>query len=326
MKNKPQAFTLIGLLAVIATSALLVLTLLPMLARSRQLSQLSICANNLKQLGTAINACADDRAQRFPPAILDDAAASGCNLTWDSWINHYIGGTLSASQLTTTTTPIAAAPQVMICPADPSNLPQYDTGGWGPPGTSTHRSYAMIAVGSQRGSPGLTTGEQNVDCNPPTQYPPLPPIDRGIGVWWTTYNGNLMANPAQRDWNAPGYPTRIIQDAARTILLAENANGDNYLGSAWGAAIQGPTNSGAGGTDSQIPILYQLNNQNNPLEEDVQGANGYIVYAAHGNKFNYLFHDNHVQCLTWQQTLGTTTQAQVANNTFLGMWTIKAGD
>jgi prepilin-type processing-associated H-X9-DG protein len=323
MKNKPQAFTLIGLLAVIATSALLVLTLLPMLARSRQLSQLSVCANNLKQLGTGINACADDRAQRYPPAILDDAAASGACMSWDSWINRYIGGSLSASQLVFPAQTIQEAAQSIMCPADPSNLPQYETGGWGPPGLYQHRSYAMVAVGSTRGITGTFQGEQNVDCNPPTYYPPLPPIDRGIGVWWTTESGNLYNNPAQRDWNAPGYPTRIIQDAAGTILLAENANGDDYAGNTWGAAIEGPTNSGTGGSDWMNPMLYPLNNPSNPANA---GANGNLVYAAHGNKFNYLFHDNHVQRLTWQQTLGTTTQAQAATNTFLGMWTIKAGD
>jgi prepilin-type processing-associated H-X9-DG protein len=171
----------------------------------------------------------------------------------------------------------------------------------------------MVAVGT-------TAGVQNVDCDPPTIYPPLPPIQMGVGLWWTTQNGNLRANPSERDWNAPGYPTRIIQDAAGTILLAENANGDNYAFNGWAANVEGATNSNPRLSDAQNPDFFQLNS---PASA---GTYGSLVYAAHGSRFNYLFHDNHVQSLTWQQTLGTTTQAQVTNNTFLGMWTIKAGD
>jgi hypothetical protein len=48
---------------------------------------------------------------------------------------------------------------------------------------------------------------------------------------------------------------------------------------------------------------------------------GMIVYKSHGMKFNYLFHDNHVQSLTIQQTVGTGT-----TNAPKGMWTLKPGD
>jgi prepilin-type N-terminal cleavage/methylation domain-containing protein/prepilin-type processing-associated H-X9-DG protein len=335
----PKAFTLIELLVVIAIIAMLAAMLLAALSKAKAAAQKAQCMNNERQLGIGINTCADDRVNQYPYGILDDGAGSGFDLTWDTLIARYIGSTVSFSGNgnlgnnfnNTQGQLLNEAPKVLMCPADPSNLPQYDTGGWGPPGTCAHRSFAMVAVGSDRGSAGSTTGEQNVDCNPPTNYPPLPPIDMGVGIWWTTQNGNLMANPSQRDWDAPGYGTRVIQDPAGTIMLCELDAGDNYVGNAWGANCEGPTNTGAaptGGSDATIALLYELNpppSVDGNLENSGIGANGNLVYAAHGNKFDYLFHDGHVKTLTYQQTLGTTPMPLTVNK-YYGMWTIKAGD
>ncbi len=44
-------------------------------------------------------------------------------------------------------------------------------------------------------------------------------------------------------------------------------------------------------------------------------------YGLHGNRFNYLFHDNHVQPLKIEKTVGTGTL-----NNPKGGWTVAAGD
>ena len=44
-------------------------------------------------------------------------------------------------------------------------------------------------------------------------------------------------------------------------------------------------------------------------------------YGIHSKRFNYLFHDNHVQALKIEQTVGNGTLDKPQ-----GMWTIKAAD
>ena len=150
---------------------------------------------------------------------------------------------------------------------------------------------------------------QGIQCNPP-YYPTLPPPIQGIGIYWQEQSHTV-------DWDAPGYPTRIIQDPSGTILLAENADGCNVAGGGWFCVCMGPTNYNPGVHDD---LMYQLDSG------DPQ-CYGSFVYAAHGMKFPYLFHDNHVSILSWQQTLGTTPAGDIRTaGIFYGMWTVKAGD
>jgi prepilin-type processing-associated H-X9-DG protein len=48
---------------------------------------------------------------------------------------------------------------------------------------------------------------------------------------------------------------------------------------------------------------------------------GAASYGLHSSRFNYLFHDNHVQTLKTSDTIGRGTQASP-----LGMWTMTTGD
>jgi prepilin-type processing-associated H-X9-DG protein len=45
------------------------------------------------------------------------------------------------------------------------------------------------------------------------------------------------------------------------------------------------------------------------------------LYKAHNSRFNYLFHDGHVEALKMEQTIGTGTLT-----TPKGMWTVASGD
>ncbi len=312
-RKSPGAFTLIELLVVIAIIAILAGMLLPVLTRAKAAALKSQCANNEKQLGLGINICADDCKQVYPPSCLTPDPNETTQQPWDCIINRYIGGHATAQQLCGGWTPINVTPQVLSCPADtlPQDSWQMTTHGSLP--SLGRRSYAMV------GNDGFNSV---VKCTPP-QYP-LPPVKNGIGVsWlgggWTDYNG--------APWDIPGYPTRVITDPAGTLLLVELDTYNNYAGNNWPAFCVGPycdsTSGGSYGTDVSN---FQLDSTY--AKSSVSGTenHGYQVYKMHGNKFNYLFHDNHVQSLAWQQTLGTKNAKQAAKLNLAGMWTIQAGD
>ena len=64
----PTGFTLIELLVVIAIVAILIGILLPSLARARDVAHTTVCAQNLRQIGTAVTLYATDHEDQIWPA------------------------------------------------------------------------------------------------------------------------------------------------------------------------------------------------------------------------------------------------------------------
>jgi prepilin-type processing-associated H-X9-DG protein len=138
-------------------------------------------------------------------------------------------------------------------------------------------------------------------------YAPLPPATYGVGVYYNLRDSTPGALP---DWEPPGYKTSALQDPVGTILLAELPNGRNAAGNDWPSFCAGPGTAVPGGV---TPDCVQVN---------PSGQNyGAAAYGLHGKRFNYLFHDSHVQILRTTDTVGTGT-----TNAPLGMWTMVRGD
>jgi prepilin-type N-terminal cleavage/methylation domain-containing protein len=319
-KGTLDAFTLIELLVVIAIIAILAAMLLPALASAKAKAQRIQCMNQMRQVGLGFALFTGDNADAFPPAGFQNR---GVQLAWDCWINNFIGGHATQAEMTNGVFlqlddpatlaeaglfGFAAGPKVLVCPSD-----KFAKVNWmgPPPPNFAVRSYAMNGTG-----PGYQTQIQVSDNARAYPLPSLnAPNAHGVGIYWTDPGGTA-------DWNARGYPTSVIRDAAGTILLAENASSQGAAGNIWPCVCLGPQTSD--GTSGGWGNLYQTD-LNAPQNAGTLLNGGYseglLLYKAHHSRFNYVFHDNHVETLKIEQTIGSGTLTSPK-----GMWTVTAGD
>jgi prepilin-type N-terminal cleavage/methylation domain-containing protein/prepilin-type processing-associated H-X9-DG protein len=284
------AFTLVELLVVIAIIAILAAILLPALAAAKNKAMRGQCASQMKQLGLGFNLFNSDHEDQFPPAA--DRLNDSYQLSWDDYLNQYIGGTDTDNDLLKAITASNRVPAILRCPADrilPQATISYAV-------DSQRRSYAMNWAG-----PGWAVTSFSA---------PLPPATYGVGIYFKIF-GSLPS------WDPPGYKNGIIKDTAGTILLVELPNARNIAGNDWPSFCAGPGPATDPGYSSVgiTPDCIQTGNAAATMNY------GSVNYGLHSRRFNYLFHDGHVEPLKIEETVGSGTLAAPK-----GMWTMAPGD
>jgi prepilin-type N-terminal cleavage/methylation domain-containing protein len=298
-----SGFTLIELLVVIAIIAILAAMLLPALAGAKARAQRIQCTSQLRQLGVAFNLFLADRNDMYPPAGMH--LGNGGQMAWDSFLNRYIGGKVPDADLAVGVLDVAVSPKIEFCPADRAAKCVWV----GNPNWFGVRSYAMNSVGPNWGT------DYQVDDR--LRSYPLPDLNQagrhGVGIYW-------MDGSPTPDWEAKGYKASMVKDYSGTILLAEEPTGQQTVGNEWTCICNGPLTSNGQANG----CLYQID-MTAPAQDPNSGSGvnqGLALYKAHRNRFDYLFHDNHVEALRYEDTIGTGTLP----NQPKGMWTVTPGD
>ena len=80
--NVTNGFTLVELLVVISIIAILIALLLPALAKAKEVAEQTICASNLRQIGTGVQAYADEYQNAILPASYTDGTTAAGTDMW----------------------------------------------------------------------------------------------------------------------------------------------------------------------------------------------------------------------------------------------------
>lgn len=305
-----DGFTLIELLVVIAIIAILAAMLLPALASAKATAKRAQCMNNMRQLGLGMISYPGDHNNKFTPS---SCTGGGGTVTWEALIYSYMGGGSSVSQSAlaagafaddpATAAALGIAPKLksLTCPSDTFTKCTWMDG-------LAVKSYAMVAASQGYGSGWNRSVQSGL-------YPSGSSDFMGLGI------SLVDSSATSPNFDPPGYSDSVVRHPSGTLMLVELPSSQGLQGNGWPPACFGPYHNGASASTYQIEDntdQSQGNLSQNGVSEGVQ------LYKAQRNRFNYVFHDGHVEALKWDQTVTVKTLPGGVKGVTMpsGMWSI----
>jgi len=279
------------MIAAVAVISLLVVIMLPALAKAQTKMRSNRCLNNLQDAGTAMSLYLQDSNDKVPYAALRySMGKEERHLAWDDLMGPYLGIDITLEQRNRDGVSTGGSFKLLTCPEDTLPL-KFDRD---MPREEYRRSYAM---------PEHNMGLNVVAGHEATaaDWPPCPVNRTGIGMrldgrpGFTTARWNNDDEPGSMKapkWQAAFHST-MIMDAGNTLFLTEQFDGRNHVGAWAGATIS-----------------------------DISAHIGDKAMQAAQERFNYLMVDGHVESLVPKDSYlrkhsSKTTSAQPA-----GIWTV----
>ncbi len=296
-ERQNTGFTLIELIAAVTVISLLVVLILPALAKAQTRLRSNRCVSNLQDIGTALNMYLQDSNDKIPYAALRYTSGNTeHHLAWDDLMGPYLGIDMTAEQRDQDGASGRRSFKLLLCPQDILPVKSIDD----LQRKESRRSYAL---------PEHNLGLLKLADRAATaaDWPPCPVNLTGIGI-------RLDGRPSALSprWNMddePGGPqapkwqlaylSTMIMDAANTLFMTERFDSINRVGSWNGATIS-----------------------------DISAHIGEAGAQPAQAQFNYLMMDGHVENLAPQDSYSNGRQT---GNTSLkaapaGIWTVWQDD
>lgn len=214
--RRTLAFTLVDMLIVIATLALITVVLLPHIARPQRHSCRINCVNNLKQVGLAFRTWALDNQDNYPMAV--PVSTNGTMEYTSDGLRTYMHFLVMSNELST--------PKILICPTenDPArrSATTFSVGEPQTSGSSTstvpfnsnsNLSY-FVAVSAREQDPQLfLSGDRNLTNGLPLRNGVMDiPVAEPLG--WTETHHKLQGNVALADGSVQQFSSSRLRAAA----------------------------------------------------------------------------------------------------------------
>jgi prepilin-type N-terminal cleavage/methylation domain-containing protein/prepilin-type processing-associated H-X9-DG protein len=265
-KRTRRGFTLVELLVVIGIIALLISVLLPALQKAQSAGRQIACASQMRQIGTAFAMYLAENRNTYPPCWMQDDPNSFTAYQGQAGHNYSYATLLRKYLGEQKSDPYQGGNlPVFVCPNDLLDRAAWLQGG--------SLSYTMPD------SPGPDTIFYKSRIPLAFHNPPSAGTteNRGIGQLWNYSFGFPM-------W----IRTSMVKPAPKVLLLVERSYSEQAQTTQWslGYECKGPGYQmwSAGGVYG-FPMLH--------------GTKG----KESMGRFNYLFCDNHVECLLPQETV-----------------------